>query len=190
MWEGVERLGHPGTVQYREAIALALVGLIVNMVSALLLRDDHGHGHAHARCSHEHDHNLRAAYLHVAADAVTSLLAIVALLGAQTFHLPWLDPLVGAAGGLLVMWWSVGLLRASSSILLDHQGPSSLQDAVRQALEEDRHHVADLRCWAVAPERYAVAICLRKGISRSVVDHKQALSSDERVMWSVIEVLG
>lgn len=174
---------------YDAAIAVAAGGLLVNVVSAWLLRDDPDGGGAHAACTHAHDHNLRAAYLHVVADAVTSLLAILALVVGRAFHLPWLDPIAGAAGGLAVIWWSIGLLRASSSVLLDHQGPPALQDAIRRALADDEPRIADLRCWAVAPDRYAVTVCLADGTSRPVADHKRALARDARVAWTAIEVL-
>lgn len=189
VWESLGLLWRPVSVRYGEALFLATIGLIVNMVCAVALRDDGSGKQGHSGCRHAHDHNLRAAYLHVAADAVTSALAIVALFAAQRFALPWLDPLVGMVGGVVVGWWAIGLLRSSSAVLLDHQGPGPLQEAIRRALEEDGERIADLRCWAVAPERYAVAVCLQPGISRSIADHKRALLRDDRVAWTTIEVL-
>lgn len=187
-WEGLERMWQPAPVHYREAIALAVVGLVVNVISVLLLRDNHTDGGGHVGCSHGHDHNLRAAYLHVAADAVTSTLAIVALVAGRTFGLAWTDPVVGILGGGLVAWWSIGLLRTTSSVLLDQQAPGSLLTAIRRALDADRERITDLRCWAVAPGRYAVTVCFSGALSRTVAEHKRALLCDERVAWTAVEV--
>ena len=126
-YESVVRLLHPVPIAYGEAIAVAAIGLVVNIVSVWLLRDDHDHHHGHG---HDHDHvqphshrhddnNLRAAYVHVMADAATSILAIVALLAAMYAQWGWADPAVGIIGSLVIARWAYGLLRASGAVLLD-----------------------------------------------------------------------
>jgi len=187
LWESLERLWAPGSVRYGEATVIAAIGLVVNVVSAWLLRHDHTHDPVSGACNHAHDHNLRAAYMHVMADAATSALAIIALLCASAWNLPWLDPLVGVAGGALVAWWAVGLLASSSSVLLDHRGPSSLIESVTCALESEGDRVVDVRCWAVAPGRYAVAASVQSG-GRSAVHYKHALARDPRIAWTTVEV--
>jgi cation diffusion facilitator family transporter len=161
------------TIQFPEAIAVAVVGLVVNLVSALLLRDHHdhhhGHGHDHAHHDHDHDHadhahehhdhNLRAAYLHVLADALTSLLAIIALVAGMFLGWVWLDAVMGIVGALVITRWSWGLLRDTSAILLDSAVRPSTVAAVRAAIEADAdNRVADLHVWRVGPHHLAAII--------------------------------
>jgi cation diffusion facilitator family transporter len=187
--EGAERAWNPVAIQYRDAIGVAILGLTVNIISAWILRSDHQLAHGgQDSCDHTHDHNLRAAYLHVLADAATSLLAIAALLAARQWGIVWLDAAVGIAGATLVAWWSIGLLRISSSVLLDHQGPESIQQRIRTRLESDGDRVADLRCWAVAPGRYAAIISLRTQSPRPVGHYKRLVSGERRLAWTTIEV--
>jgi cation diffusion facilitator family transporter len=123
--ESLGRLAQPVPIAFGEAIAVAVVGLLVNGVSGVLLNARHDH----------HDHNLRSAYLHVLADALTSFLAIFALLSAMIFGLTWMDPLMGIVGAVLVTRWSWGLLRQTSRVLLDYQAPAPLREAIRNAIE-------------------------------------------------------
>lgn len=163
-WESVERLFQPVPVAFTQAIAVAILGLGVNAVSAgILVRGqdaDHAHGHDHdLGHDHHHDHNLRSAYLHVLADALTSLLAIVALAGGAFFGWAFLDPAMGLVGAVIVTRWSAGLLVESGRVLLDRQAPSSVCDRIRQAVESrpgDR--VADLHVWQVAPGGWAAIV--------------------------------
>jgi cation diffusion facilitator family transporter len=167
-WESVERLFQPVPVAFAQAIAVAVLGLCVNGVSALVLtrseagspsRDPaHGHDHTHHH-DHDHDHNLRSAYLHVLADALTSVLAIVALAGGAFFGWAFLDPAMGVVGAVIVTRWSAGLLVESGRVLLDRQAPASVCDRIRQAVESrpgDR--VADLHVWQVAPGGWAAIV--------------------------------
>jgi cation diffusion facilitator family transporter len=120
--------------------------------------NDHDHSHGHG---HHHDHNLRSAYLHVLADALTSLLAIFALLSAKYLGLGWMDPVMGIVGALLVTRWSVGLLRTTSGVLLDRQGPEAIRAQIRESLEaESSDRVADLHLWCIGPELYSVIVSL------------------------------
>ncbi|HYQ80244.1 MAG TPA: CDF family Co(II)/Ni(II) efflux transporter DmeF, partial [Anaeromyxobacteraceae bacterium] len=167
--ESVARLARPVGIRFDEAIGVAAVGLAVNLACAWLLRDhDRGHGHgadpargAGARHDHRHhrDHNLRAAYLHVLADALTSVLAIVALTAGKFLGWNWLDPAMGIAGSALIAWWSYGLIRDTSAILLDATGGGDLQRAIEAALAgESDNLVADLHVWHIAPQRFAATV--------------------------------
>ena len=179
IWESVHRLLAPAPIDFGWAIAVAVAGLVVNLVSVLVLGvHDHGHDHGHAHGHHhghddhhDHDHarghahadghdlNLRSAYLHVLADAATSVLAIAALLAGLFLGAWWMDPLMGLLGAALVTRWSWGLLRDSSRILLDHQAPEPILQAVRDAIEGVAdNRLYDLHVWSVAPGTYAAAI--------------------------------
>jgi cation diffusion facilitator family transporter len=173
VYESVHRLFAPVPIAYDQAIGVAVVGLVVNAVSALMLAgggNAHGHSHSHSHSqghSHGHDHsgvgakdhNLRAAYLHVIADALTSVLAIFALLAAKYQGLVWMDPVMGVVGAVLVARWSVGLLRSTSEVLLDHQVPEGKLNHIRETLErETGSRVADLHVWQIGPDHYAAEL--------------------------------
>lgn len=154
-WESLGRLSQPVPIRFDEAIVVACIGLFVNLVSAWMLRD----GHDHAGHGHHHDHNLRAAYLHVLADALTSATAIVALTTGKYLGWVWMDPAMGIVGSLVIARWSWGLLRDSSSILLDGSVDDETSRAVREALEADGDAVAaDLHIWKIGPADCAAAI--------------------------------
>ena len=150
--ESLSRFVDPVPIRFNEAIAVAALGLGVNLLSAWMLRDDHHHGH-----DHHHDHNLRAAYLHVLADALTSVLAIVALVAGKHLGWAWMDPMMGIVGSLVIARWSVGLLRDTSSVLLDAEVGQERSAAVRATLEaEADNRVVDLHLWRVGPAHLAV----------------------------------
>ena len=177
-WEGFARLIEPVEIAFDWAIAVAIVGLVVNGVSILILgvrEHDHGHhaehGHSHAghaeRDHHHHHHgetehhdlNLRSAYLHVLADALTSVLAIVALLSGKYLGMVWMDPLMGLVGAVLVIRWSWQLMRDTSGKLLDRQAPEAVREPIRRAIEADAdNRVFDLHVWSVAPGAWAAII--------------------------------
>lgn len=161
-WESCGRLLKPVAIGYKQAILVAVLGLFVNAVCLFILGgDDHGHEHDHEE-GHghpHHDHNLWSAYLHVLADALTSVLAIVALLAGRYFGLSWMDPLMGVLGAVLVARWSWGLIRSSGHVLLDMQAPGHIREAIRKAIElngDDR--IVDLHIWAVGPGVYSAEI--------------------------------
>jgi cation diffusion facilitator family transporter len=135
--ENVARLAHPVPIAYGEAITIAVLGLGVNLVSAWLLRDDHSHHHGdhHTHGHHHHDNNLRAAYVHVMADAATSVRAIAALVVAMYANWVWADPAVGIIGSLVFANWAVGLIRASGAVLLDVNADRNLETVIRDRLE-------------------------------------------------------
>jgi cation diffusion facilitator family transporter len=172
-WESAKRLIYPVEITFNQAILVAILGLVVNGVSVFILGvDDHDHDHDdHDHEDHEHthhdDHNLRSAYLHVMADALTSVLAIIALLAAKYFGLVWMDPAMGIVGAILVARWSLGLLRSTSAVLLDRQGPESIRGKIRESIEGDKDsQVADLHLWSIGPNVYTAII--------SIVAHEPA----------------
>ena len=176
--ESLVRLAAPISIRFDEAIAVAALGLIVNLVSAWLLhageRHDHphsheeDHGHPHPLHNHPHqDHNLRAAYLHVLTDALTSLLAIVALLTGRFYGWLWMDPLMGIVGSVVIARWSWGLLRGAGAVLLDTIPDKLLSQQVRLSLEQSGDQVSDLHLWRVGPGHMALIVSI-------VSDHPQA----------------
>lgn len=163
-WESSQRLLAPVEIQYSQAILVAVLGLVVNLVSAWLLHDGHDH-HDHDHDDHHHhghDNNLRAAYMHVIADALTSVLAIAALLLGRAWNWPWLDPLIGVVGALVIARWSWGLMAQSGAVLvgrLDAVGQDQPR-AIRAALDTDLDHITDLHVWQVGPGHHAVIVAL------------------------------
>lgn len=195
--ESVRRLLEPVAIAFDQAIAVAVVGLAVNGVSVLLLgarhdgHDDHDHDHDEheSRDHHHHDHNRRSAYLHVLADALTSVFAIVALLGAKLAGWTWLDPAMGVVGAVLVGRWSAGLLRDSARVLLDHQAPPALRDRIRSALETDSDaRVADLHVWSIGPGVHAACVSLVVHEPKPPEHYRRLLPADARVHHATIEV--
>jgi cation diffusion facilitator family transporter len=163
--ESATRLAKPVTIRFDEAIAVAIVGLAVNLVCAWLLRehdhehDHHGYDHAADHDKDHRDHNLRAAYLHVLADAMTSLFAIAALLTGKVLGWTWMDPVMGIVGALVIARWSVALLRDTSAVLLDAEAGVARRDAIRDAIERGRDdRVSDLHVWRVGPRHLAAIV--------------------------------
>jgi cation diffusion facilitator family transporter len=156
--ESVERLLLPVRIAYGSALPIAVLGLCVNLASALILRDGQDGGHSHA---HVHDHNMRAAYVHVLADAATSLLAIFALGAGLLFAVRWLDPVVGIAGALVIASWSIGLIRSSGLVLLDAEADPSLARDIRSTVEQEMGaSVSDLHLWRVGPGHSSLIVSL------------------------------
>ncbi len=172
-WESLERLTLPVSIRFDEAIAVAVVGLFVNLASAWMLGGDHGHEHG------DHpDHNMRAAYAHVLTDALTSVLAIAALLAGRFAGLVWMDPLMGVVGALVIARWAVGLIRDTSRILLDGDVDPEVAAEVRQAIESrDDNEVVDLHLWRVGPRGLSAIISLATHHPRSP-DHYKSLVAD------------
>ena len=156
--ESLNRLFHPRTIQFGESIVVAVVGLAVNLFSAWVLQDHHhGHDHEEGHDHGHHDHNIKAAYLHVMADALTSVLAIVALLAGKYFGWAWLDPVIGIVGAGVILIWAYGLLKDTSRILLDRDVAMEELATVRRALQDDpADTVADLHVWKINPRQKAV----------------------------------
>lgn len=199
--ESVQRLFRPEVIHFNQAIGVATIGLVVNLVSALLLSDhDHSHGHGHGHHHEPHDHgnhghrhgkdlNLRAAYLHVLADATTSVLAITALIGGKYWNWNWLDPVMGIVGAGVVTYWAFGLLRDTSRILLDREMDAPVVQEIREALEADgRTRICDLHVWQVGRGKYA---CIAGVVSPEPQDprhYKGLLSIHEEIVHVTVEV--
>jgi cation diffusion facilitator family transporter len=196
-FESVARLVNPVTIAYREAIAVAVLGLVVNLVSAFLLReehDDHHHGHSHAHghdhgdAHHHRDNNLRAAYVHVVADAATSVLAIAALLTAAYLQWTWADPVVGIVGAAIIASWAVGLLRSSGSVLLDVNNAGKMEGLIRQRLETRGDRVTDLHIWQIGPGHRAAVISLVSDDPLPPSEYKRRLSGMHGLSHVTVEV--
>jgi len=194
-WESVNRLFNPVEIAFNQAIVVAVIGLVVNGVSMIMLggHHDHGHDHSHAESqhhSHHHeDHNLRAAYLHVLADALTSLLAIFALLAGKFLGLNWMDPAMGIVGATLVAKWSLGLIRSTSGILLDHQAPGAILEATRAAIEGiDGNHVTDLHIWSIGPGIYSATMAIVSDTPGTPEYYKGLIPKDLGIVHTTVEV--
>jgi len=162
--ESVQRIATPAAVQYGDALLIACIGLAVNLVSALILKDDHGHDHGHSHGqghSHGHDNNMRAAYVHVLADAATSVLAIVALGAGYYFGLGILDPVCGLVGAFVIASWSYGLIRDSAMVLLDADADPGMSDEIRGFLENElKARIPDLHLWRLGPGHRGLIVSL------------------------------
>src|SRR5919108_6449229 len=189
-WESIVRLVHPIPIALDQALVVAVAGLLVNGASAWILAGPGHHDHEdHGHHRHRHDHNLRAAYLHVMADALTSLLAIGALLAAKLFGAAWLDPVMGVVGAVLVTRWSLGLLRDTSRVLLDVQLPGGATERVRKAIEaQDDNRVADLHLWSIGPGIQAAAIVVVSDEPQSPDHYRQLIPPDLHVVHATVEV--
>lgn len=160
-WESLWRIANPVAIDFLQAIFVAVIGLVVNLASAWLLHDGHGHDH-HDGHSHGHgaDNNLRAAYFHVLADALTSVLAIMALLAGSGFGWVWLDPLMGIVGALVILRWSWGLMMQAGGVLVDYiPDDETLPGEIREALGPDVE-VTDLHVWQLGPGNHGAVIAL------------------------------
>jgi len=194
--ESVNRLFNPVDIGFNQAIVVAILGLIVNGASMMVLggHHDHGHGHEHHDDQHHHDHghtdhNLRAAYLHVLADALTSVLAIFALLAGKYLGLNWMDPVMGIVGAILVARWSLGLMRDTSGILLDHQAPAHMLEQTRTAIENvDNNQIADLHIWSIGPGIYSATLAVVSDAPRSPEFYKSLIPKHLGIVHTIIEV--
>jgi cation diffusion facilitator family transporter len=196
-FESATRLFHPVPIAYGEAIAVAVLGLSVNLVSAFLLRDSHdhhGHGHGHDDHGHahgdhhHHDNNLRAAYVHVLADAATSVLAIAALLIGMYSHWTWTDPAVGIIGSLVIASWAFGLIRASGAVLLDVSVDQNLEGVIRDRLQTRGDRVTDLHLWQVGPGHRAAVISVISDDPLPPATYKRRLGGLQGLCHVTIEV--
>lgn len=193
VWESVARWVSPVEIAYGQAIAVAIFGLVVNVASMVLL-DDHDHDHHDHHHHHHHHHddedtNRRAAYVHVLADALTSVLAIAALLAGWRTGAAWLDPLVAILGALLIGRWAIGLLREAGGVLLDLQAPADLRENVRAALTSDGDaEIPDLHIWRVGVGRYAAVVTLIAYRPLSPEAYKSRLAAFPQLVHTAIEI--
>ncbi len=197
IFQSVERLIAPSPIHYNQAIAIAIVGLLVNLVSAWLLKDGHHHDHAHDHHDHDgHDHhghhdlNLRSAYMHVLADAATSVLAIIALFGGKLWGITWLDPVMGLVGAVLVSVWAYSLLRDTGRVLLDAEMNVPVVAEIREVIAASplKAQICDLHVWRVGKGKFACILSLATDNDVSPEYFKQQLSIHEELVHISIEI--
>ncbi|WP_051293083.1 CDF family Co(II)/Ni(II) efflux transporter DmeF [Citrifermentans bremense] len=200
LFQSVERLVSPQPISYDQAMAIAALGLLVNLACAWLLRDGHHHHHDHDHEEHHHDHhagshghhdlNLRSAYLHVIADAATSVFAIFALLGGKLWGANWLDPVMGIVGAILVAIWAYGLLRDSGRILLDAEMDAPVVAEIREVIAESpvAAEITDLHVWRVGKGKFACILSLAVQGSTDPEEFRRQLSIHEELVHVTIEV--
>jgi cation diffusion facilitator family transporter len=191
--ESIHRFFAPLTIHFNEAIGIATLGLVVNVVCAMVLVHGHGHSHQHGHephFHHHHDLNLRAAYLHVLADAFTSVTAITALTAGKFFGWTWLDPVVGVVGSTVVMSWAYTLIRDTSGILLDRTPASShLPEAIRSAVESDGDSlVTDLHVWQVGVGKFAAIVSIVAHEPKTADDYRDLLRNHSELVHVTIEI--
>jgi cation diffusion facilitator family transporter len=171
------RFFQPQTIQFNQAIIVAIIGLIVNLFSALLLQDDYHHHHDHDHHHHHHDHNLRAAYFHVLADALTSVLAIIALFAGKFSGWIWLDATMGLVGAVIITKWSYDLIRETGSILLDSAVDKQIKLDILNAIEADSdNRITDLHVWYISENHLAATISVVTHYPQKPEYYKQLLS--------------
>jgi cation diffusion facilitator family transporter len=193
--ESLQRLLHPQNIDFLQAGAIALVGLVVNLISALLLRHDHGHDHDdHDDNAHEHRHehqdtNLRAAYVHVLADALTSVLAILGLLAGRFLGWIWMDAVAGLLGAAVIAHWSVGLARTAGRNLLDSQDDSALEQSVRELLASapGQAEINDLHLWRLGPGQFGLIVTMRGDTPCTADQYRKTLASLPQLRHITIE---
>jgi cation diffusion facilitator family transporter len=190
--ESLQRLISPHAIRFNEAIAVAVVGLIVNVISAIMLQDRHPHDHTDEHgTGHRHDHNLKAAYLHVLADALTSLLAIIALLAGKTFGWVWMDPLMGIVGAVIITKWAYGLLMDTGGILLDRDVDPRLVSEIVQRIEaQSDNRVSDIHVWRIGAGSLSVILSIVTHHPQPPEHYKQLLADFDEVAHLTVEVNG
>jgi len=189
-WESLVRLANPVGIDFGQATVVAVIGLVVNLGCAALLSEGHGHHHGHAH-DHHHgtDNNLRAAYLHVLADALTSVLAIAALLAGRAYGWLWLDPFIGIVGALVIARWSWGLLTDAGAVLVDYlPEDEDLPAQIREAIEGEGERVTDLHVWQLDPGHHGAIIAVRAKAPRQLSEYRERLAHLGELSHVTIEI--
>lgn len=219
IYESIAHFFEVKTIKYDEALIVAVIGLVVNLVCAMILHEkgDHSHGHSHGHShdhghkhgencnhhnklaphshghSHSHDHahdlNRTGAYIHILTDALTSVLAIVALLLGKWKGLTWLDPFVGVLGGIVVLKWSIGLIRQSGMDLLDAHEPTIDRENLVSEVEKDGSKVMDIHLWKLAPGQVACEIIVERNQEQSSNDYRDRIQKSFNIHHLIIEVV-
>ena len=195
-YESLLRLANPVPIRFGQAVAVAVAGLLVNLVSAWLLKDEHSHHHDHHHHGHGghddasgHDNNLRAAYIHVLADALTSVLAIVALLLGRAYGWWWADPVMGVVGAVVIARWSWGLVRDAGRVLLDAPAQAEeVRQEIRGALAVTGDAINDLHVWQIGPGHFAAIIAIGSAHPGSVDAYKMLLAPIHELSHVTVEV--
>jgi cation diffusion facilitator family transporter len=192
--ESIQRLISPQPIRFNEAIAVAFVGLVVNVISAFLLQEKHAHDHEGQAHDHGHnrkfrDHNLRAAYFHVLADALTSVLAIIALFTGKAFGWVWMDPIMGIVGALIISRWSYGLLVDTGKVLLDRDVNQEAVAEIRAIIEADSdNRVVDLHVWRVGSHHLSAIVSIVTHFPKSPDHYKKLLADYDEIAHVTVEV--
>jgi len=199
IFSSIERIINPLNIHYNQALFVAVLGLLVNILCAVILNSGgHAHEHDHhnhadvEHSRHQHDHedlNLKSAYLHVVADALTSVLAIAALLRAKYFEFVWLDPFIGIVGAGLILRWSFLLLKDTGGILLEREIDNPIVDEIRKEIESDGDSkISDLHIWKVAQNKYACMVSLVTARNYSIEEYKERLNKVHELAHVTIEI--
>lgn len=189
--ESLQRILEPHTIQFNEAIIVASIGLLVNIISAWLLKDDHSHSHHHADDDHHehHDHNLRAAYAHVLADAMTSVLAITALVVGKYLGWNWFDPIMGIIGAIIITRWAYGLIKETSPLLLDASIAADYKSSITAAIENEAdNEISDIHVWKIGANDYAAIISIVTHVPNTPDHYKSLLSDFDKLSHITIEI--
>jgi cation diffusion facilitator family transporter len=197
-FHSIERFLNPVDISYKEAIFVAVLGLIINLICAWLLKDDHSHHHhghdEHHHHEHGHSHhddmNLKAAYIHVLADALTSILAIIALIAGLIWGAAWLDPIMGIVGSILVFVWAIGLIKQSGKVLLDANMDAPVVSEIIEVIENSKINakITDLHVWLVGKGKYSCILCLDVDEDISSDYFKKELQIHEELVHITIEL--
>ncbi len=196
--ESIGRIFNPEEIKFNEAIIVAALGLFINILSAFLLKGHHEHDHQNTHNHHDedenhahshNDHNLKAAYFHVVADALTSFLAIAALFAGKIYGWNWFDPVAGLVGALVISRWSLNLLMETSPILLDENTENTKESLIKKIIESDSdNRIADLHLWKVGPNDYAVIISLVTHYPKPAEHYKALLKDIENLSHITVEI--
>ncbi len=198
-YSSIDRLLHPVSIHYDQALIVAGLGLLINLACAFILntgteRDHQDHAHHDGSDHHHHHHkhddlNLKSAYLHVISDALTSIFALIALFCAKYFGLNFLDPIMGILGAVLITRWAISLLRDSSRILLDYTANTALHNKIKAAIESDGHtFITDLHLWKVSDNSYSCIIALTSDEHHSITEYKNKLHSLDELAHVTLEI--
>ena len=187
--ESIKRLIAPLPIHFNEAILVATLGLSVNIISAVLLQGKHHHDHEQSSNKMKHDHNLRAAYLHVIADALTSVLAIIALVAGKAFGWIWMDPIMGIVGAIIITKWSYGLLVDTGKILLDRSVNTEAIDEIKAIIESDSdNRISDIHVWRVGPHHLSAIVSIVTHFPKSPEHYKKLLCNFHEISHLTVEV--
>lgn len=195
IYESVYRMIHPREIAFSEAIGVTVIGLVVNLSSVLILHGrggnhghDHGHDHGHS-AGHDHDHNFRAAYLHVLADTLTSILALAALFSGKLFDWTFLDPVMGVVGGLLISRWAWSLIRNTGGILLDKSAGEDICSRIRESVESDNDsRIIDLHAWRIGSSELAAIVSVATAGNRTAQEYQARINPFMDVNHLSVEV--
>lgn len=191
-FHSIQRVLNPVDIAYKEAIFVAIAGLIINLICAWLLKDNHEHHHHehHHNHSHTHDMNLKAAYVHVLTDALTSILAIIALFGGMIWGFLWLDPIMGIIGSILVSIWAFGIIKQSSKILLDAEMNEPLVEEIIEVINslKDDIIIEKLHIFRVGKGKFSAILTLSSNKEINIENIKKELSIHEELVYIVVEV--